>query len=200
MPTAFDWPHWRDRLRYAGAHPAVRAGALALALATLALLAVGAFRWWPAYGAYCERAVAAQALTAEVRGRLHAARLGEAVRAAEREIAAWEPRLRPAGTQSALIDRTTRLAARQRLAIVAQALREETRPDGVAALQQELTVEGPYAGAKAFLGAMRGLPGWTVVRAVQMERAGQPEGGVRMQVRLVTYRAPAAGGGQAERP
>ncbi|HKI99092.1 MAG TPA: hypothetical protein VKB51_11510 [bacterium] len=190
MTSANRTSDWRDEVRYCLLQPSVRIGLACVAIAALGLAVTTGALWWPVQRTHSRLEANLTALRTEIAANLRATELLDAYRQGAEQARVWETRLHHAGTQSEVIALVSDLARRHRLTLVSQALREDRQPSGVTALHQDLVLEGPYAGMRAFLAALPGLPGWTRAQVVQMEPSAHGKQAVRASLQLVTYHEP----------
>lgn len=179
---------WQDEARFCATRPAVRLAALAAGAGAVLLAVVVGAQWLPAYRAHGARVAEAAALRAEIRSVLLARQVRDAYRTGLAQVDAWEQRLQGGASRGAVVAAVSVLAQRSGLAVLSQALRDGEHPTGVRTLQQELVLEGPYGGLKAFLAGLGALPSWTEVRTAQVEPAGGDATRLHAVLRLVTYR------------
>ena len=165
--------------------PAIRAGALSLALAAGGLALVWPLLLAPAERAHAEgreRAAGLSRALSDLRGRQ-----ALASRHAElsQEARALEARLGAGVDRSALVERMAAISAAAGTRVIHGANRFGEAQGGVTPVLQDLTVEGSYAQVRDVLGRVAAME--TLTLLVSVEMSANPDGTrVRARMRFVT--------------
>lgn len=176
---------------------AVRAAAAACLLSVLLWTLAAAFSLPKHHRvAEAERSLARLRLT--VAAASIPAEVQDAYRKGAERAAAVDRLLAGPVRQAEIVERLSRLASRAAVVLQSQSYKEGSERNGVAALNQELAIQGPYEGVRQFLIGIDRLPVLTLVLSIDAQRVGPDGGAVRAVLQLVTYRevAPGTDGGR----
>lgn len=182
-------------LRYGARHPLARTGVRALLGAVLVMAAALVF-WFPAQ--HTNARLEAQ-ITAKRRTLVETKQADELLRlyaSAQKSVPLLEKKLEQSVSQAQLVDSLSRLARQHGVRVASETYEEGRSAGGQALLLAELTVQGSYGAVRNFLRDLPTLPMWTEVHEVRLE-AARGSAAVRGRIRVATYRAPPAGGGES---
>lgn len=180
----------RMRSRYALGRPVVRLGLAAAALALAGLLYVGGRHWLPTYREAVRLEQAHTRSRTALRRAISAAAVQTAYDEALPRVERQEAKLAGHGGQAELMQALGGLAQRAGVRIVSQAYEPGRPHEGLATLEHELVLSGPYAGMRSFLAGLERLPSWTVVRRTEIAPSGDGPDALRTALQLATYRQP----------
>lgn len=179
-----------EELRFVLRHPLVRSVLLAFLVLALALALFVGFFWWPVNLQEASLRDQVQRLRLRTESDNHARRIAQAVEAGQKDLKEARSRLAAATSPAELAGRTFGLAEESGLTVTGETNRARKLERGGKLFLQELTLRGRYPSFRQFFAALPGLPTWTVVHEVRMERREPEAQGVKATVTLGTLRRP----------
>lgn len=169
----------------------IRLIGVAAIVATAVAISIVVFYWLPIVRDYERTAAMSAQAQRQVAAAVDANAIERAVRIAGPDVERLEAKLKAKGGQAALVHDIAQLAARHRLKVLSETYDAGKPRDGYAPLTLTLGMRGPYAGVRGFLTQLPTLPQWVSVQEATLDRAD--DGGIKVQLRLLSYRRMEAG-------
>jgi type II secretory pathway component PulM len=167
-------------------YPSIKVAMISVG-ALLVVAAVFAALWWPVEQRRQELSASVDRERNTILASRRQEELASAYSRAKAGVDVLQKKLTYAATQAQQVADIAQLARRHDVMMLSQDYEESTRANEPSMLYTDLTMQSKYPALRSFVEDLAGLPSWTEVQEVSVERARE-SGMVKSRIRLVTYR------------
>lgn len=175
-------------IRFSGRHPLVRV-ALFSVLVGFISLAVVLMAWAPAHlkNAKLENDVNTQR---EIISKAEYNKKFSSLYArSKKTFHAINKKLNKQHSQSEHVKQLDKMLQKRRIRVVNEVYDSEKTPGGYTKLSQELSVQGDYGDLRRFIIELDGLPSWTIIQELRIEKLNSYSSKIKAVLKMATYYA-----------
>lgn len=177
-------------IRFWVSQPLIRRPLIAVLVCAGLLLIVTLIVWLPVHQKTAALVDEITSIRRQVVDTAHAREIAQLYKQSSKQVKMLEKKLGGSVQQATLVANLARSGRKTGIQILSESYEDGKLQNGYMPLHHNLRIQGRYTALRKFLISLQGLPGWTIVNELEVERL--PKGGiVKASIQMTTYRQPA---------